>query len=449
MVIVKSAMTRMQDSARRQEPLVARRSTDAACKVADVIAMSHKNDGGLAFGFDSGIFAESIVSCQSSTCSRRYDKWRPCDLHPFSDLISACRFFTLVSCQRILWISDSERRMSTSTVYRLIQALTGFWILLRQPINAYTSHMGPIQQRLQRHKLPRIQSSTSRYLNRLLFSPDELDASLAGTSVPSITLPKDDYRTVHASKILKLVSGASVRAGVVGEDRRGLRTDSAVVEWLPEGSVKKAEPLSNGDPPGSLRIYLSSLEPAPPSLNVSVSLILALPRPIQLARMLPMISQMGVDRLVLTEARKVPKDYFGSHLFRQPGRLTDKLVEGLCQAGDVQLPKLRIVRHLNRFLEGELDSLFPAETHARVIAHPQRPNEPALPKMRQIVFPSGLPRRMVIAVGPEGGWEEPNELERFTTRRFQKVTMGERTLRSDCAVISLLSLAHDVCDPYS
>lgn len=340
--------------------------------------------------------------------------------------------------------------MSSSTVYRLLQALTGFCVLPRQPINAYALHVHPLHplpQGVQRHKLSRIHSSTICYLNRLLFSPEEVDSPSVGTAVPSVTLPKDDYRTVHTSKILKLVSGASIRAGVVGEDTQGLKTDSAVVEWLPEGCVKKAGPLNNGDPPGSLRIHLSSLEPAPPSVNATVSLIMALPRPIQLARMLPMISQMGVDHLVLTDARKVPRDYFGSHLFRQPGRLTGKLVEGLCQAGDVQLPKLRIVRHLNRFLEGDLDSLFPVETHARVIAHPQRLNEPTLPKLRQIIFPSGSPRRVVIAVGPEGGWEEPKELEQFTSRHFQKVTMGERTLRSDCAVISLLSLAHDVCDP--
>jgi RsmE family RNA methyltransferase len=336
--------------------------------------------------------------------------------------------------------------MGASTVYRLLQALTGFCLLPLKPIKAYTSHKRQLRQRIQRHRLPRIHSSTARYLNRLLFSPDELDTPLVGNTVPTVTLPKDDYRTVHASKILKLVSGASVRAGVVEEDQQGLKTDSAVIEWLPEGNVKKAEPLNNGDPPGSLRIHLPSLEPAPPSLDASVSLILALPRPIQLARMLPMISQMGVDHLVLTEARKVPKDYFGSHLFRKPEQLTNKLVEGLCQAGDVRLPKLRIVRHLNRFLESDLDALFPVETHVRVIAHPQRPNEPPVSKLRQIVFPSGLPRRVVIAVGPEGGWEEPNELEQFTSRHFQKVTMGERTLRSDCAVISLLSLAHDVCD---
>jgi hypothetical protein len=55
-----------------------------------------------------------------------------------------------------------------------------------------------------------------------------------------------------------------------------------------------------------------------------------------------MIAQMGVDTLVLTAARKVPKDYFGSHLFRKPELLVERLIGGLCQAGDVQLPQVHV-----------------------------------------------------------------------------------------------------------
>lgn len=46
---------------------------------------------------------------------------------------------------------------------------------------------------------------------------------------------------------------------------------------------------------------------------------------------------------------------------------------------------------------------------------------------------------------PEGGWEEPDELDLFMERGFQKVTLGTRVLRSDVAVVSLLALAHEVC----
>lgn len=284
-------------------------------------------------------------------------------------------------------------------------------------------------------------SSVVCRLNRFLFDPSEADDDNMDSEQLTVTLPKDDYRTVHAFKTLGVENGDTVRAGLVSCDEHGgLVTDKAVVEWIPEGKKNKHRP------PGLLRLYLENLEP--PSLqkqDTKVSLILALPRPLQLGRILPMIAQLGVDQLVLTESRKVPKDYFGSHLFRRPEELRNCLVEGLCQAGDVKLPELHVVRHLSRFLEEDLNSLFPQQEYARVIAHPQRdPNIPEL-RMRDVTFPR-KPSRIVIAVGPEGGWVEPDELERFQRHGFSQITLGSRTLRSDVAVVSLLSLAHDSCD---
>jgi RsmE family RNA methyltransferase len=286
-------------------------------------------------------------------------------------------------------------------------------------------------------------------LNRFLFDSSELDQTYTDVDgTRSVTLPKDDYRTVHAAKILGLHNGDTVRAGIVScELHDGLLTDKAVIQWVPEGKVKKAEVLKNGNPPGSLQFRLKSLAPPPIAEQATgVNLMLALPRPLQLGRMLPMIAQLGVDHVILTEARKVPKDYWGSHLFRRPEELRLRLVEGLCQAGDVKLPKVHTVRNLSSFLEGELDTLFPASDFARVIAHPQRDSSVLDCRMRDVEFPPDIAtRQMVVAVGPEGGWEEPNELERFQRRGFQQITLGKRTLRTDVAVISLLSLAHDVC----
>ena len=308
--------------------------------------------------------------------------------------------------------------------------------------------------------------STSLNLNRFLFDPSEVDVDGDVDKVPTVTLSKDDYRTVHAAKILGLQNGDCLRAGVVAEGDgasnsedgpyAGCVTDQATIEWLPEGKIKKACPTKNGDPPGSLRIALESLVSSNESADnpqgdastaVSVSLILALPRPLQLGRMLPMISQMGVDHLVLTAAKKVPKDYFGSHLFRKPHVLRKLLIEGLCQSGDVKIPKITVAKRLKPFMEDELDELFPTDEYARVIAHPQRVGQAEAPKrMREISFPSSnQKRRIVVAVGPEGGWEEPYELDMFEGLGFQQITMGTRVLRSDVAVVSLLSLAHDVC----
>jgi len=308
-------------------------------------------------------------------------------------------------------------------------------------------------------------------LNRFLFDPCEIDSNeddIASLGVgdegppphPTVTLRKDDYRTVHAAKVLGLQNGDRLRAGVVGEAGgcnnedgvEGLVTDEATVQWMPEGKIKKAEPTRNGEPPGSLKITLNSLVPPPDdaasSSALSVSLILALPRPLQLGRLLPMIAQMGVDHLVLTGAKKVPKDYFGSHFFRKPNELRRCLVEGLCQAGDVRLPKVTVVRSLKQFLEDDADALFPPGESSRAFAHPQRMGQPALPRLRDVAFPHGsdpkLPK-MVLAVGPEGGWEEDYEIDMLKKHGFQQVTLGTRVLRSDVAVVSLLGLAHDAC----
>lgn len=284
-------------------------------------------------------------------------------------------------------------------------------------------------------------------LNRFLF--DESEISRESNNEITATLPMDDYRTIHAAKILSLQNGDTIRCGVVSnENHDGLITDKATIQWVPEGKVKKAEPLANGLPPGSLHVSLSNLVPADEVLaKPPVSLLLALPRPLALGRMLPMISQMGVETLVLTEARKVPKDYFGSHLFRKPQLLTDLLIEGLCQSGDVQLPKVIITRNLSKFLRDELDEIFPVNEYARAIAHPSRKSDDSIVKLRDVSFPTTASRRMLIAVGPEGGWEEPDELNHFVIDHgFVQVSMGSRVLRSDCAVVSLLALANDLCN---
>ena len=103
------------------------------------------------------------------------------------------------------------------------------------------------------------------------------------------------------AKTLNLQNGARIRAGVVRDPSEfendqtlgGLVTDEAVIEWIPEGKIKKAAPTRNREPPGSLKVVI----PNPPKTLLwedrdgvetddtpRVSLLLALPRPLQLQR---------------------------------------------------------------------------------------------------------------------------------------------------------------------
>jgi RsmE family RNA methyltransferase len=51
--------------------------------------------------------------------------------------------------------------------------------------------------------------------------------------------------------------------------------------------------------------------------------------------------------------------------------------------------------------------------------------------------------RVLLAVGPEGGWNE-FELRLLEAHGFQPIGMGPRTLRTDTACLALLALVHDV-----
>ena len=293
---------------------------------------------------------------------------------------------------------------------------TSITILLRRQYPssslAFANHR---HTRVHRH----YHKSSHLQLNRILFDTseiDELGPSSGKESLATVTLPKDDYRTKHVAKILGLQSGDNLRAGSVrspndiDNELAGLVTDDATIQWLPEGKIKKAQPTKNGEPPGSLQISI----PHPPLTTLfnatqttqdipPVSLLLALPRPLQLGRILPMISQFGVDHLVLCNAKKVPKDYFGSHIFRKPEVLRGMLVEGLAISGDVQLPNVTVTKRLKIFIEDELDVLFPREEYARVIAHPRRKgdvDERGELRMSDIKFPaSNGPKRILVAVG--------------------------------------------------
>jgi RsmE family RNA methyltransferase len=51
-------------------------------------------------------------------------------------------------------------------------------------------------------------------------------------------------------------------------------------------------------------------------------------------------------------------------------------------------------------------------------------------------------RRVLLAIGPEGGWND-YERELLVAHRFTPVGLGPRTLRTDTACVALLALAHD------
>src|SRR6185436_12580008 len=128
-----------------------------------------------------------------------------------------------------------------------------------------------------------------------------------------------------------------------------------------------------------------------------VDLLLALPRPKVLRRLWAQIAALGVGQIVLTNAERVERHYFDTHVLTSEC-YRPLLVEGLQQARDTRLPTVSIHRRFKVLVEDQLDSLF--GRGLRLVA------DPAATRLAGAVVRESVEERVLLAVGPEGGWTD-------------------------------------------
>ncbi len=167
-----------------------------------------------------------------------------------------------------------------------------------------------------------------------------------------------------------------------------------------------------------------SLEQAPPS-KLPLTLLLALPRPKMLRRVLQTVSAMGVPRLVLLNSYRVEKSFWQTP-FLQPAAIREQLILGLEQARDTVLPEVLIEQRFKPFVEDRLPAM--AAGSLGLVGHPG--DYPACPR--------AVEQAVTLAIGPEGGWI-PYEVEKLQAAGLQPVQLGERILRVETAVSALLA----------
>ena len=170
-----------------------------------------------------------------------------------------------------------------------------------------------------------------------------------------------------------------------------------------------------------LSITLDQCAPA----KLPLTLLLALPRPKMLRRILQTISAMGVPRVVLLNSYRVEKSFWQTP-FLEPAALREQLILGLEQARDTVLPEIIIEKRFKPFIEDRLPSL--AAGSLGLIGHPGA--YPACPR--------AVEQAVTLAIGPEGGWI-PYEVEMLHKAGLQPVQLGERILRVETAVTALLA----------
>jgi RsmE family RNA methyltransferase len=210
-------------------------------------------------------------------------------------------------------------------------------------------------------------------------------------------------RALHVAEVHGAAAGRQLCVGRVNG-----RIGSGVVTDVAEGRI-------------AMRVVLDQDPPAP----LAVRLILALPRPKSLRRILQGVTAMGVKDITVLNTWRVEKSYWGTPLLAEPA-LRRELILGLEQGRDTRLPLIRQRRLFKPFVEDELPSM--SRNSRCLVAHPHATT--------RCPEPSAEPTTLVI--GPEGGLI-PYEIDMLEARGFAAVSLGAHIMRVEQAVPALIA----------
>lgn len=241
-------------------------------------------------------------------------------------------------------------------------------------------------------------------MNLILIEADEVDASGDATL--------SDDRATHALTVLHAAPGRQIRIGLV-DGPQGLGIVTA--------TTRRAVTLH------------CTFEPQT-AQRPRVDLLLALPRPKVMRRLWAQLAALGVGRIMLTNAERVERDYFDTHIL-EAETYRPLLLEGLQQARDTIVPLVSIHRQFKVLIEDHLDGMV--DRGLRVVA------DPSASATLDDVAERTPATRLLMAIGPEGGWNA-FEFDLLAHHGFRSIGMGPRTLRSDTACVALMTLAHRV-----
>ena len=205
----------------------------------------------------------------------------------------------------------------------------------------------------------------------------------------------------HLKQHVDVQVGDSLKVGI----REGKRYLTEIVE-VNEQAIK-LKPVKEEVVPGKL----------------AVTLIVAMPRPKVLRRLIMDSVTLGVEKIILLHSYRVDKSYWQTPFLQQ---LDQYVTLGLEQAGDTIAPKIEIYKRFKPFVEDVLPSLVTADCPAYV-AHPYA----------EMKMPFAIDHPCTIVIGPEGGFI-PYEVDLLIKNGCQAVSLGNRILRTETAISYVL-----------
>ncbi len=213
----------------------------------------------------------------------------------------------------------------------------------------------------------------------------------------------------HIQQVLDAQVGDTLKIGQLGG-----QLGDAIIDMMTAGNIQLRDVNLNTPPPAKL----------------AVTVILALPRPKVLRRLIMDMTALGVSDIVLINSYRTQKSYWQSPML---ARLDEFVMEGLQQGVDTIAPRIHLKKRFKPFVEDELAKLIDGQS---IVAHPY--SEMSLAQhLQQTVLSNTLQSKKglsnVICIGSEGGWID-YEVELLQAQGCQAVNIGTRILRTEAAV---------------
>ena len=212
-----------------------------------------------------------------------------------------------------------------------------------------------------------------------------------------------DYRAQHIINVIQPTLGQALRVGLIN-GHKGIGTVTAVDQT-------------------TVRLDVTLTEA--PLARHPTRLVLALPRPKMLRRILRTVAEFGVDELHLIHSYRVEKSFWQSP-YLQKSKVEAALVQGLERAGDTILPVVIEHRRFKPFMEDSLLSI--AGERNLIIAHPSGKH--------RLQTEDGKER--CLLVGPEGGFID-YEVQLAQSLGATVAHLGRRIMSVDTAVCAVLA----------
>ncbi len=170
-----------------------------------------------------------------------------------------------------------------------------------------------------------------------------------------------------------------------------------------------------------MKVSLST--PPPPPLPVI--LMVALPRPKTVKKIVQSTTALGVKKLFFFKTWRVEKSYWQSPVLSKES-IEHQCILGLEQAGDTVMPQIEFKHFFKPFIEDEVPDLI--KNTSAFVSHPD--SRKHLKKIKTGTHVS-------VAIGPEGGFIE-YEIAMLIQKGFEPVTLGKRIQRVEWALPFIL-----------